>query len=290
MANHLSLVARAYAIKRSIEKHLLASTGRAVEIQLIGQHQDHEKWIGVRDNLQSCFSHFFASFDFEGGRWDSEQYTVRSAQQKAWLQRHDILTNTGLLHVDRRDCRDGNQCWRQAADHLITLLEEQENNPADESIQEDSNAPSDHETALSLPFLTSTRLSGADEFTEEYYNKLRALFKFDDEKCCKELPADDEVAFHFRNFGEHLWDKGFHEMGPNQTASELMNDFPMGSKITMVMRHSEDTEKVESFRQALSARGLSLRFVEGQSSTEDFCFLKKARKELIGTRISTFAL
>jgi len=192
MANHLSLVAHAYAIKRSIEKHLMASTRRAVEIQLIGQHQDQPNWIGVRDNLQMCFSHFFASFDFEGGGWDKKQFAKRSAQQKAWLQRRGIRTSTGLLYVDPRDCRDRNQCWRPAADHLIALLGEQESNPAHESIQED-DAPSDVATTLSLPFLTSTSLSSRNDLIEEYYDELRALFQFDDERCCEALPADDEV-------------------------------------------------------------------------------------------------
>lgn len=45
---------------------------------------------------------------------------------------------------------------------------------------------------------------------------------------------------------------------------------------------------VEPYVTALERRGLQVRVVEGQSGTEDFCFLLSAQKELVGTYKSTY--
>lgn len=39
---------------------------------------------------------------------------------------------------------------------------------------------------------------------------------------------------------------------------------------------------------AMKQRGLQVRFIDGQTGVQDFCFLKSAQKEVIGTALSTY--
>ena len=282
MANHLSLVAHAYTVKREMEQYL-AARGRAVEIELIGEHQNVEKWNGVRKNLQLCFPHFFKHFDFEGGIWDNGPSNRRHLdQQEAWLQRHGgSIAEIGLL-VDPH--------WQSTADHLLTLLDEQDENPSDTAIQELSLASS----TLSLPFLTSSVVVYPDELIEKYYDELRELLRFNDNDsdCCNQLPLADETVLHVRNFRSSLLPQGFHLMDANQTAHELLKDLPAGHRIAVVAPHfgDERDNKVLDYQTALKAKGLTVRMIRGQSSTQDFCFLRRTQTELIGAKTSTYAL
>lgn len=282
MANHLSLVAHAYTVKREMEQYL-AARGRSIEIELIGEHQNVEKWTGVRKNLQLCFPHFFRHFDFEGGIWNSA-HRRHIDQQEAWLQlqRHgDNITEIGLL-VDPH--------WQSAADQLLTLLDEQDENPSDPTIQELSPASS----TLSLPFLTSSVVIYPDELIEKYYDELRDLFRFNDNdsNCCNQLPLADETVLHVRNYRSDLLPQGFHLMDANQTAHKLLKNLPVGHRIALVAPHfgDERDNKVLDYQTALKAKGLSVRMMQGQSSTQDFCFLRRTHTELIGAKTSTYAI
>jgi len=54
----------------------------------------------------------------------------------------------------------------------------------------------------------------------------------------------------------------------------------------MISRFDEDDAR--GHLDALKARGLQARFVDGQNGEEDFCFLMSAQKEMAGCAYSTY--
>ena len=80
---------------------------------------------------------------------------------------------------------------------------------------------------------------------------------------------------------------GFEEMGPNQTARDLFGHLGRGDKVAIVSRFGMSTFE-EQFIDALERQGLHVRFVQGQTGVQDFCFLMHAQKELVGPGKSSF--
>ena len=80
--------------------------------------------------------------------------------------------------------------------------------------------------------------------------------------------------------------RGFEELSPNKTAWELFGHLHRNDKIAITSRFGGDD--VAPHVSALEERGLQVRVIENQTGTQDFCFLWSAKKELVGTRVSTF--
>ena len=142
--------------------------------------------------------------------------------------------------------------------------------------------------------MTSSVVSYPDKLMEKYYDELRDLFRFndDDSNCCNQLPLADETVLHVRNFGPHLLRQGFQLLDANQTAINMLKDLPAGHRIALVAPQfgDERDNAVLEYQTALEAKGLSVRRIQGQSSTQDFCFLRRTHKELIGAKTSTYAV
>jgi hypothetical protein len=81
-------------------------------------------------------------------------------------------------------------------------------------------------------------------------------------------------------------DLGFQELSPNQAALDLFGHLQPGDKVAIVSRFG--MEHVKSYIDALEDRGLQVRLVTGQSGMQDFCFLMRAEKEMVGMAISTY--
>jgi hypothetical protein len=81
---------------------------------------------------------------------------------------------------------------------------------------------------------------------------------------------------------------GFEELSPNKTAFELFGHLKSGDKVAITTRFGG--KDVEPYVSALQRRGLQVRVIEGQSGTQDFCFLMSAQKELVGSSLSTFVM
>lgn len=96
---------------------------------------------------------------------------------------------------------------------------------------------------------------------------------------------------HLRNFLVEMPRKGkvkgYEELSPNKTASDLFAHLNPGEKVAVTTRFGGDN--VAPYVSALEERGLHVRVIENQTGTEDFCFLMSAEKELVGTLLSTFA-
>ena len=96
---------------------------------------------------------------------------------------------------------------------------------------------------------------------------------------------------HFRNFlGEMVKrgkSKGFEELDPNNTARLLFSNLHQGDRVAITAR-SSDEAAAQPYLNALQQRNVSARLITGQSDVHDFCFLKSAQRELVGTVKSTF--
>jgi hypothetical protein len=79
---------------------------------------------------------------------------------------------------------------------------------------------------------------------------------------------------------------GFQEMSPFKVAHELFREKISGEKIAIVTRI--DDAVVSEIVQLLRERGLQVRVIAGQSGLEDWCFMRRAQKELVGCAVSSF--
>jgi hypothetical protein len=94
---------------------------------------------------------------------------------------------------------------------------------------------------------------------------------------------------HLRNFAaEEPKRRLSHELGPKQTARDVLGHLHPGDKVAVISRFSRD--RAQPYLDAMEDRGLRVRFIEGQTGVQDFCFLLQAEKEMIGISHSTFFL
>jgi len=77
----------------------------------------------------------------------------------------------------------------------------------------------------------------------------------------------------------------FTQLDPNRTAYELLQHLRPGDNVALLSRYPS-TLKI--YKDVMEERGFQVRIIEGQTGEEDFCFLMKTKKELIGQYASTF--
>lgn len=279
LGNHLSTIAHG----RGLQLYALEMYG--LETNLLLRHQvmpdgitSNPKWDPTRQTLQRCFN--FSEWDFSrGAQW--KEFDDFKVQQEGWLDFLDLKKldsingrrMNGLLFKDNQPV--------QASDierGLETFLE----------VLSRKDRPAVHQSAtLQLPFLLSESMDN-NILVDKYVDYFRAFFQLD-QSCCGEVEPDpDESVFHFRNFETEMPShKGtLQEVSPNQTAHVLFAHLQAGDKVAITTRfnNARASEHVE----ALTGRGIEVRVIEGQSGVQDFCFLTKAQKEVVGNCQSTF--
>jgi hypothetical protein len=79
---------------------------------------------------------------------------------------------------------------------------------------------------------------------------------------------------------------GFQELSPRKTAEQLFGKLTAGEKVAITTRF--DNSVTQEYVHELEQRGLQVRVVSGQTGVADFCFLKQAKKELVGMQKSSF--
>ncbi len=79
---------------------------------------------------------------------------------------------------------------------------------------------------------------------------------------------------------------GFEELSPRKISDDLLGNLTAGDKVAITSRFVN--EAVDEIVNALRARDIQVRVVTDQSTEEDFCFLKTAKKELVGIAKSTY--
>jgi len=250
MGNHLSKLAHGYAQAWELEDQY------GIHTSIWLRHQGRPKWVRGRDSMNKCFP-MVATMDFERG--NTEEFLVRKKDS----------TDLGLPPTNL---------------NLSELANFIQNN---EVVPQNGLDPS-------VPFIHADLIG--TEYVDKYLKELKELFKFDygNPSCCNPdvLPEPDETTFHFRNFKKEIprvyKRLGFQELGPNQTAQELFGNHAAGDKVAILTRFEEDKD-ANSLADILREKlGLTVRLIAGNSGEQDFCFLLKTKKEIIGGSKSTF--
>jgi hypothetical protein len=261
MGNNLHRIAFARGMQ-------LLARERGIETNLVFRHKEDLKWRVARSLITRCFPRL-REFDFEAG--NSAQYNNRVLQQRLMFG----ARGAGLTIRSKSD-----ESVRTVLETLQLLVNETSNNSSLDAYQ--------HST-IKIPFIYSDAMV-SHAFLDRYKDDFQKFFLFDDEGCCAQFPGPDESVFHFRNFQGELKDDtqrlGFLELGPNQTARGLFRGLSPGHKVAMITRFKN--EQAQRYVDAMEEQGLQVRLISGQSPVEDFCFLKNAKKEMVGTEISSF--
>ena len=104
---------------------------------------------------------------------------------------------------------------------------------------------------------------------------------------------------HYRNFATEMPRKyevkGFAELSPHQITHQLFGHLNAGDKIAVTGRFfrkeattNTNTSLSNQIASALESRGLVVRLISTDNAMEDFCFLKSAKKELVGKASAQF--
>lgn len=268
MGNHINHIAHAYPIAWWAKRKYGIKTRMIIRDQVI-RGRISPKSGSVKTIFMKCFPHLQTLYD--GPRANSPEYGIRIAQQHAW----DMANDTVLEHI--------NNDIRTESDVDVTLEHLQL------LVQSDSIPVIDENATIILPLLMSIRMENA-LFVDWFYHDLRWLLTFNDTACCKALPDADETVLHYRNFGSEMPKRGialgFEELSPRKISEELLRNLTTGDKVAITSRFINTA--VEDIVNLLSARGIQVRVVNGQSPEEDFCFLSKAEKELVGFAKSSY--
>lgn len=81
---------------------------------------------------------------------------------------------------------------------------------------------------------------------------------------------------------------GREELSPHKIANELFGRLTPGEKVAIVGKHYEDSKMQEISLELEAALDLNVRIIHNNFDYEDFCFLRKAQKELVGSVRSNF--
>jgi len=298
MGNHLSSIAHGMGFKWYAEEVFGFEFEVLLRHQTLGtgeKMQDSPKWKPARDSVKKCFPNLQGwNFD-RGAQW--QEFLDSENRQKEWLP---LLTRKYLEYVNGRpwmgvtEKRDEQpaefQDWNKTLTTLQSLWQR-----ADRPMSKEFSSfflfrdKGDH-AKVSIPFIRSESLENT-LVLDNYIDRLKALFAFDFDRCCGEkVPKEDESVFHFRNFATELpnFNYGLEDVSPNQTANVLLQHLQPGDKVAITTRFNN--EYLNQQVQALQAKGLQVRVIAGQSGVEDFCFLLRSQKEVVGNYQSSFAL
>ena len=122
----------------------------------------------------------------------------------------------------------------------------------------------------------------------DVYNDARRWLSFDEATCCKETPYPDEVVFHFRNFNQELRRSGpdkYAEVSPTSLANYAFRYHLPGTRVAILSRFATG---LEPYVEALESKKFSVRVIANQTGVEDFCFMMKTTRELVGFHLTTY--
>jgi hypothetical protein len=255
-----------------------------LQTNLLLRHQtengrENPKWVKNSKVLRYCLG--MEDWDFtRGSQWN--EFYDRQDQLYDWMVM-DRPTRKRLECINGRPMkgikwRDPQPIRPQDLDEGIQVFQK--------VWARNDRPPIPKSATLSLPYLYSESLDN-NLLVDHYLDDFRKLFVINPE-CCDQVPDPDESVLHYRNFATELrQSRGLEDVSPQQTASVLFGHLKAGDKIAITAR--EHNERLQAHVDALEARGLQVRVISGQGGIQDFCFLAKAEKELVGNFQSTFA-
>jgi hypothetical protein len=250
---------------------LMAKDDYNLDLHLVLRHQNEPKWISAKRNLQKCFPNL-RRLNFSAG--NSKEYADRQIEQTLWLGGNKAAAD-GLVLQGNDETSMTN-----VLDQIQSILQ---SHPPPEL---DNNFRS----KIRLPFVFADNMVDW-HILDRYRPELLEWLTFDYDACCpSSLPEPDESVFHFRNFVTELQGAttilGFDELSAQRTATELFGHLHAGDKVAITTRF--DNDETQKYVHAMEEQGLKVRVVAGNSDTEDFCFLAKTKKELVGGQRSSF--
>lgn len=274
MANNLHHIAHGVGLQ------LLAKEEFDIDCNIVLRHSEgpnnrspKPKWKSARDNIQACFP-TLAQWKFSEG--NNKDFTYKHALQQAWLGgRMDHLL--GLINSkDLSTVRRGLEFF---SNEILT--------DAQRPVPEDEHPDA---SRIRVPFLYSETLD-AFPIIDLYYDQIRNLMQFNDSACCGEVPNVQDSVFHFRNYESEMperraYDMGFAELSPAKVAQEVFGTLEVNDRVAITTRIIN--QKAKNYVVALHERGINATIITDQSSVKDFCFLKQAQKEVVGSARSTF--
>ncbi|KAL3935363.1 MAG: hypothetical protein SGBAC_009107 [Bacillariaceae sp.] len=273
LGNQVHKIANGLCVQDHVEKELGFPT------KLVLRHQKHGKWQHAMEWTKEAFPNT-RPFDFEAG--NTEEFDSIHRLQERWMDqligenKLDLTSLSDPSLMKELSCAESN-CYVD----ILNLLNQTWDLEGRPEIPQDAK--------ISLPHIYINTFVG-HHCLDRMYERYREFFQLDEEAICKQVPDPDESVLHLRNFlvempkrGKKL---GFEQLGPNVTASRIFKDYQPGDKVAIVSRFPD---KIEEFINALKdQKGIQARYIEGQTGNQDFCFLLKAQKEMIGQRVSTF--
>lgn len=172
MGNHLSLVARGIVLSAmareeyGIDANIIFKQQTTRSNQLAIVHKGKK----TENILKQCFP-YFRNIDFSLGL--SHEYSIRKKQQGAWK---DVDEN--ILKDLNKDGKPVIRALKHV--HDLTL------SPSKPEIG--------HNATIHLPVLDISAMASHTQI-DKYYERIRAIFAFDEKRCCKHRPHNDEYVF-----------------------------------------------------------------------------------------------
>ena len=269
----------------------------------------------TEDVIRRCFPGF-QNISFHFGRSDEYKYLMEKQQQ---LPEWDFLTssnhkvyinpNTNQTISDDLHSTD-KQRMKSSMDIIVDHIYQnaiRRHNHLQQKVHEQKNITDEDERNdtttvrwsgdglswidVSLPLVNVKRFA---TFSLEYEDELRHMYRMNeaDPYCCNERVGPDETVLHFRNFVGEMprvgIELGFEELSPTKIAKEMFHDLKSGDKVSIITRIKNEVVDQIQENITLAHPGVSVRVLTNNSGVQDFCLLKTAQKEIIGSVRSTF--
>jgi hypothetical protein len=254
-------------------------------------------------NLRRCFP-WFQNVSFDFGR--SNEYDELVNLQKG-MHQWDFLSNEnitkGLQGTNSiSEIRNSVKAAVKGVHRNILLYGNNAENGSQQngtstsstnsSVTWTGNGSSGSRVDVSIPFVD---VAGFAPFSLEFEDELRSVFRMneDDPECCNVRADPNETVFHFRNFVDEMPRKaiawGFGELSPSKIANELFGHLKGGDKLAIVTRFQK-ADKVVEIQDAIQQAhpGVEVRVIGDNSGVQDFCLLRTAQNEIVGSQKSTF--
>lgn len=291
--NNMFKIIRGWGVSRLAEQEFGLKTRLVFSQQRIrGKGKVIQKAIKTAKELERCFvvapPLLFRADEFRLGN--------RLLHEKYFREIHEIPGSNFTLS-------DGSSTIQDLRDNLKMLSDHLSNHR--ELIADDENLRNAAIENGSIVPRLMVRVDSLKVYSvvNEFYDDIRKTFVFNEQQCCGETlnqpPNFDETVLHLRNYATEIRKQrirlahGFEELDSERLSSEVLGHLKGGDKIALAGRNLKSDAKknsTEVYRivSALEAKNLTVRYTPGTSGAEDFCFLTRTKKELIGTPVSTY--
>jgi hypothetical protein len=257
---------------RDIQKCFTFFSPNSTKNSVTWIHEFSNEWQTIRRRQENTFAKYFNESD-----WLMFTETTYGSSTYASLRNNiDRLANiTENIISDRRNAELG-----KIRSNISSM-------PPEKSF----NYPP------TLPIVLRIDMMATLTLLDMFFADVFQLLAFDDERCCAARPYEDETVFHFRGFQHELkkrkqefppkFVESYQELDPNRTAYELLAHLRWGDKVVLLSRFSEE-DVLQPYINSMKDRGLQVRVITGQTGVQDLCFLKSAKKELVGFHRSSY--